>query len=217
MTEESAQQRQEKDQEAGAPAPAGASRMGSGKWLVLVAIALVVCVTDQASKAWAQDDLYHRPGQIITLVRDYVAFRYVENPGAAWGFLSGADASFRRPFFICISLAAMVFILSIFLRLQPGQRMMLLSLSLILGGAIGNFIDRLRHDYVVDFIRLHWGRRFYWPTFNVADVAISIGVFLLLLEMFFGPWWMRRRAAGASYEAAKERQSQPEEAPEDRS
>jgi signal peptidase II len=161
-------------------------------------VALTVCLLDQVTKRWAQRELQYRPGRSLVLVSGYASLTYVRNPGAAWGVLAGSHKSFRRPFFIAVNLAAMAFILTIFWRLVPGQRMLSVALSLILGGALGNFTDRLQHDYVVDFIRVHYQARFYWPTFNVADVAISLGVALLLVEMFFGGWWERRQAARAA-------------------
>lgn len=107
-------------------------------------------------------------------------FRYVENPGAAWGFLAGASESVRVPFFLAISLGAIIFILLFFRRMEESQRLMAVALSLIFGGALGNFIDRLHLNYVVDFIDWYVGEK-HWPTFNVADAAISVGVFLLIV------------------------------------
>lgn len=164
-------------------------------WLVLALISAVVLLLDQGSKHWAQQELRHAPRSRITLIDDYLAFTYVRNPGAAWGFLARTSERFRHPFFIGVSLAAMLFILYIHSRLEPGQWLLLTAISLVMGGAAGNFVDRIRLRYVIDFIELHWRHRFRWPTFNVADIAISVGVGLLLLEMLFGPWWRRRRGA----------------------
>jgi signal peptidase II len=84
-----------------------------------------------------------------------------------------------------ISVAALAFIAYLVARLQPGQWGMLLALALIAGGAIGNFIDRLQLGWVVDFIDIRMGRA-RWPTFNVADVAITIGVLIVLIDMMIG-------------------------------
>lgn len=157
------------------------------KWLVLLLVTLFVAITDQASKKWADTDLFNRPQRRVMLIEGYLDFSYVRNPGAAWGFLAHADESFRKPFFAIVSVVAMAFILYLFVRLKPGQHFLLAALSLVLGGAVGNFIDRLYHDYVIDFIHAHWHDRFHWPTFNVADIAITIGVILLLAEMIWGP------------------------------
>jgi len=165
-----------------------------GKWIALVIITVVAVGLDQWSKHWAENDLQHRLTRRVTLIDGYLALTYVRNPGAAWGFLAGSHESFRRPFFVTISVVAMVFILYLFLRLQRGQRLMMMALSLVMGGAIGNFIDRIRFNYVVDFIDFHVRRSFKWPTFNVADIAISVGVALLFIEMFVMPRRRRKRA-----------------------
>jgi signal peptidase II len=184
--------------------PAQQRRFSRAKWIVLVVITLVVGIADQASKRWAQHELQRRPGGRTTVIAGYATFSYVRNPGAAWGFLARAKESFRQPFFVAISVAAMLFILYIHLRLEPGQYLLLVALSLVMGGAVGNFIDRLRYHYVIDFIKLHY-REHEWPTFNVADIAITLGVILLFGEMFFGPAFRRRRerARGAAAPTAE--------------
>lgn len=118
----------------------------------------------------------------VPFVPGFWNWRYVENPGAAWGLLADAPASIRLPFFYGISLAAIAFILVYFRRLAPDQRLLGVALSLVLGGAIGNFIDRLHLTYVIDFIDWYVGQA-HWPTFNVADAGISVGVALLILDM----------------------------------
>ena len=118
------------------------------------------------------------------VVQDYWHFRYVENPGAAWGLFGSLPEGFRRPFFHLVSLAALGFILVMFRRLKPEQGMERLALALVAGGALGNFVDRLLRGYVIDFIDWHWRNRpgMHWPTFNVADAAICVGVALMLLD-----------------------------------
>jgi signal peptidase II len=153
-------------------------------WLVLAAIAVVVLALDQWSKHWAHTTLRFEHGGRLALVEGYLDLAYVRNPGAAWGFLARSSESFRQPFFIAVSLVAMLFILYLFVRLEAGQHLLLYALSLVMGGALGNFADRLRFQYVIDFIELHLQHRHRWPTFNVADMAITIGVGLLFVEMF---------------------------------
>ncbi|MCB9637504.1 MAG: signal peptidase II [Myxococcales bacterium] len=121
------------------------------------------------------------------VIPGFFHFRYQTNSGAAWGLFSDYPPAFRRPFFITITILAILFIIYLFsFRIETEHRQMVFALSLILGGALGNFLDRLRLDYVVDFI--YWylrmgGRSHSWPTFNVADVAISVGVFLIAIEV----------------------------------
>jgi signal peptidase II len=117
----------------------------------------------------------------VPVVDGFWSFRYIENPGAAWGLLAGASESVRVPFFIAISIAAMILILAFFRRLEERQKLLIYGLSLVFGGAIGNFIDRLHQSYVIDFIDWYVGR-YHWPTFNVADAAITTGVGLLLAD-----------------------------------
>jgi len=114
--------------------------------------------------------------------------RYVENCGGAWGLMEKTSESFRLPFFIGVSLFAIVFIVWIMLRIGPKQKFLLWALPFVLGGAIGNFIDRIIYRYVIDFIDVYI--RFLpfrvlnpWPTFNVADIAICVGVGLMILDM----------------------------------
>jgi signal peptidase II len=153
------------------------------KYLFLGVVGGGLVAIDQYTKHLAVEKL--KGGAVVEVVRGFFDFRYVENPGAAWGFLSWAKADLRVPFFIGVSMLAVAFILYFFHRLPPAARTMTASLTFIMGGAIGNFIDRLRYGYVVDFI--HWFYRdYHWPTFNVADAAISVGVSLMVLLMLFG-------------------------------
>ncbi len=162
------------------------------KWILLLVVTLISVALDQGTKHWAQVDLQYRPGRHISLIEGYLTFTYVRNPGAAWGFLSKTSSSFRLPFFIAISLVAMTFIVYLFIRLEPHQRLLTIALSLVMSGAIGNFIDRIRYNYVVDFIDFHIGQHFRWPTFNVADIAITCGVILMFIEMFIMPKYRER-------------------------
>ncbi|QDE93919.1 signal peptidase II [Myxococcus xanthus] len=117
-------------------------------------------------------------------IEDYWHFRYVENPGAAWGIFGDLPEGARRLFFLVVSLAAMGFIFVMYRRTPMEQRLARVSLALVTGGALGNFVDRLLRGYVIDFIDWHWRNQpgMRWPTFNVADVAISVGVSLMLLD-----------------------------------
>jgi signal peptidase II len=144
---------------------------------------------------------YRSPGRTVKVVESFFHFRYVENPGAAWGFLAEADDAFRGPFFMAISVAAVIFVLWVFRRVQPRQRLLPASLALVLGGAIGNLIDRVRFGRVVDFIDWHYQDRFRWPTFNVADAAITVGVVLLVLDAILA-WTRERRAKRKGAEGA---------------
>ncbi len=109
---------------------------------------------------------------------------YVENPGAAWSLFRNMSEDWRSVFFGAITLAAVAFIVHYYRRLTPGQRILQLALASVLSGALGNFVDRVARRYVIDFIEWHWWNRpdLRWPTFNIADSLIVIGVALLVLH-----------------------------------
>ncbi len=148
------------------------------KYIILTAVTAVILILDQATKL-----LIDRTMDIhssITVVQNFFNITYIRNKGAAFGFL--ADTSFRLPFFITISIVAVIVIIGIFRKLHPEQKLTAFSLSLIFAGALGNLIDRVRLGEVIDFIYVHWYEH-YWPAFNVADSAICVGVFLLAIDM----------------------------------
>ncbi len=111
-------------------------------------------------------------------------FRYAENPGAAWSFLASAPENIRVPFFFLVAITACVMIVHFYRQAPPELEVRRLALAMVLGGALGNSLDRWTHGYVVDFIAWHVGPH-YWPTFNVADTFVCIGVGLLLGEGLF--------------------------------
>lgn len=181
----------------GQPPQAGAApgARRSTKWVILVVVPLVVVLLDQVTKVWASDNLIAEEGGRITLIPNFMHLTYARNPGAAWGFLGKKSPEFRRPFFMAVSLVALVFILYLYYRLQHDQILLMVSLTLVMGGALGNFIDRVRFDYVVDFLDIHILGTYKWPTFNIADVAITLGVLLLMIEMLLSARAQKRRAA----------------------
>lgn len=171
------------------------------------AIAATILVLDQVTKflvvkhltsamAAGEPGFFGQLGLFLTTrhpVRDgrtivsesFWSFVYAENPGAAWSFLRESPEWFRTPFFLLVSVAAMVFIVIYFRRTEPQQWLLRLALALVFGGALGNFFDRVRLGYVIDFIDWHWYGLYTWPTFNVADSAITVGVVIMALDMLF--------------------------------
>ena len=107
---------------------------------------------------------------------------YVMNPGAAFGFLAGASETFRYVFFIGITIVAVILIIYFLIKSQPQSMVVVLSLTLIFAGAVGNLIDRIRYGAVVDFLDVYIGTA-HWPAFNVADSAITIGAVLMIWDM----------------------------------
>ena len=151
-----------------------ARRTGSlAPWL---GIALAVIVLDQLTKAMIVAAFRLGDARTVTQFFDIVR---AHNRGAAFSFLNDASG-WQRWFFIGLGIAAAGFIVWM-LKRHGGQRVFGWALALILGGALGNVIDRLLHGYVIDFIQVHW-KSHYFPSFNVADSAISIGAALLILD-----------------------------------
>lgn len=150
------------------------------KSIPFYAIACTVALLDQLSKYSIQQVL--RPGQVVSVIPHFFNLTFVLNPGAAFGFLAGAAASFRNPFFITVSLLAIAFI--VYHRSRYDQMGVLPAggLALILGGAVGNVVDRLRLGMVVDFLDFYYGD-YHWPAFNIADSAITVGVTLMILQL----------------------------------
>ena len=151
----------------------GAARQGIWPWLGL---ALLIVVVDQLTKRLILD--HYRYGD-VTYVTSFFNVVRAHNTGAAFSFLADA-AGWQRWFFTAIGVAAAVFIVWM-LKSHPGQKLFSFSMAAILGGAIGNVIDRMMHGYVVDFLDFHLAGR-HFPAFNVADSAITIGAICLILD-----------------------------------
>jgi signal peptidase II len=145
----------------------------------------VVLVLDQGSK-WFADSLLG-PHDAVPLL-PFLDLRKAYNPGAAFSFLSDASG-WQRWFFSGLAVLIIGVLVVWLRRLPPGQGRVALALALILGGAAGNLVDRVLYGHVIDFIDLYYGT-WHWPTFNIADSAITLGAVLLILDALLG-----RRAA----------------------
>ncbi len=144
-------------------------------------LSLLVLVLDQASKFGALFAMApHERIEVLPVFNLVLVF----NDGAAFSFLSGAGG-WQRGLFIGVALAVSVALLVWLVRLSPGQRLLAVALALVLGGAVGNLIDRLWLGEVIDFLDFHW-RGWHWPAFNLADSAITVGVLLLLWDGLAG-------------------------------
>ncbi|HAR95484.1 MAG TPA: signal peptidase II [Deltaproteobacteria bacterium] len=153
-------------------------------WLAIwLALAGLVVVLDQFFKQLILANYQYGDSTYVTGFFNIVR---AHNTGAAFSFLAGAGG-WQRWFFVALALAAVVFIVWL-LRSHPGQKLFAFSLSMILGGAVGNVIDRLLHGYVVDFLDFHWAflgplfHRGHFPAFNVADAAITVGAIGLIVD-----------------------------------
>lgn len=147
-----------------------------GSLLPWLGIALIVVLADQFTKALILGEFQYGDSRHVTSFFNLVR---VHNTGAAFSFLAGA-AGWQRWFFIGLGAVAAVFIIWL-LKQHGGQRLFGWALALILGGAVGNVVDRMLHGYVVDFLQFHYGG-WYFPSFNVADSAITLGAVFLILD-----------------------------------
>jgi signal peptidase II len=159
----------------------------------LTVVSILSLVADLATKVWAKERLETFPGYVQVFEKHWnasvagMSFILAHNKGGAWGLLQGTNENVRKPFFLLVSAAAIAFIVTLFRRLQPNQRALKWGLPLVLGGALGNVFDRIRYGSVIDFIDVHierGGIDHHWPTFNVADIAICVGVGLMAVDMF---------------------------------
>ena len=118
----------------------------------------------------------------IPVIPGFFSITYIRNPGAAFGFLAGASPTFRYVFFIGITIAAIGLILHYQRTYVAGALLLTISLGMILSGAVGNLIDRVRFGEVIDFLDVYLGTT-HWPAFNIADSAISVGAFILFIHL----------------------------------
>lgn len=149
------------------------------RYRILAIISPVLVILDQATKLYV--DANFRLYESVPVIHGFFHLTYIRNKGAAFGIL--ADSAVRIPFFITVSIVAMLGILWYIKHLRNDQKLALVSLSLVFSGALGNLIDRIRLGEVIDFLDVFW-KTYHWPAFNVADSAITIGVTLLCIDMW---------------------------------
>jgi signal peptidase II len=163
-----------------------ASRWRANPWLLL---SFAIVVADQLTKSW----ITRHYGEFeFTTLLPVLEITRMHNVGAAFSFLAGASG-WQRWLFVVLALGVSGGIIVWLCRMPRAPTLLSVGLALVLGGAMGNVIDRLRLGYVVDFIHFHWDRA-YFPAFNVADSAITVGAAFLLLEALLEP---KRSAAKA--------------------
>jgi signal peptidase II len=158
----------------------GRENLGRKHWILFITLP-VVLVLDQVTKSLV---IHSVPlHQSIPVIRGFFNITHVKNTGAAFGVFSGYTSPVRTLFFTAITIAALAFIILIYRKVRTNRVLVPFCLSLIMAGALGNMVDRIRWGYVTDFLDLYW-RTYRWPAFNVADSAITIGICLLLLDSF---------------------------------
>jgi len=151
------------------------------KYLLLAAVAGFIIALDQAVKIYVHT--HFLLGESLPVFGNFFDITYVRNTGAAFGIFREANESFRTIFFLSMPPIAVIIILMLLRGLAENELAQILALSSIFGGAIGNYIDRLRFGYVIDYLDFHFYDKYAWPAFNVADSAIVTGVGVLLLVM----------------------------------
>ena len=160
---------------------------GAPSYLFLAIVSILTLGIDLGTKQWAEKTLDLRPPLVD--LDQYMDFILARTKGGAWGLLQTTSELVRRPFFLLVSALAIGFIVTLYSRLQKRQRALKWGLPLVLGGALGNVFDRIHYGWVIDFIDVHItskGIEHHWPTFNVADIAICVGVGLMAIDMMFG-------------------------------
>ncbi|MFZ4439265.1 MAG: signal peptidase II [Syntrophales bacterium] len=145
--------------------------------ILFLAITVTVVLLDQATKAWIISTM--RIHESFAVIGGFFNIVHVRNPGAAFGFLASAPPLFRYLFFIAVTVAAIVLILHYLHASRIEEPSLISALALILAGAVGNLIDRIRFGEVVDFLDIFIGNH-HWPAFNVADSAITVGSVILM-------------------------------------
>ncbi len=154
------------------------------KYLILLSTVAVTVLLDIITKAYIDSTMSLH--ESVVVIRGFFNITYVRNPGAAFSFLASASPGFRSVFFLTVTVLAIILVLYYIVKSKADEPLMIFALSLILSGALGNFIDRVRLGEVIDFIDVYIST-YHWPAFNVADSAITVGAFLMLFVLFKRP------------------------------
>ena len=170
--------------------------MSLAKRVPELALLAAIVVLDQLTKAMLQASLQLH--EYKPVIAGLLSVSHVRNRGAAFGLLNEAGLPYQGILLSAVSFIALGAIALYALRLPEAARLPRFALALVLGGALGNLVDRIRHGYVVDFIHVYW-KQYQWPDFNLADSAISVGVTLLILDILRAP----RRDEGPAGMAAQ--------------
>ena len=152
------------------------------KYSYLMIISGIIICLDQITKMYIHTQF--QLGESVVVISDFFNFTYVRNPGAAFGIFAESHPEFREWFFLLMPPLALAVIFWLLKNVPDSDRVQIFGLSLIFGGAIGNYIDRIRFRYVIDFIDVHYKNIWNYPAFNIADSAIVGGVGLMLLSMY---------------------------------
>lgn len=159
--------------------------MLSRKYYIFISLVGLIVSLDQLTKTMVISKFHLH--QSLAVIENFLNITLVHNRGAAFGLLANLPDHIREPFFLVIPMLTLSAIIFAFYKLSEQEIFSVVGLVLIVGGAIGNLIDRVRIGYVIDFIDFHWFGEHHFPAFNVADAAICVGVFILILNLLFLP------------------------------
>lgn len=155
------------------------------RWSLLLCLLLCVWAADWASKNWALDTLRDGP---VTVIAGMLEFRYAENRAIAFSMFHDISDGVRTPLIFTMTGGALLFLMGLIWNARKQSAWHLLPFALILAGAIGNLQDRLKHGFVIDFVRVHWRDSWSFAIFNVADASITVGTILLIaISLFASP------------------------------
>jgi signal peptidase II len=148
-------------------------------------IALLILAIDHITKLIAHANLGF--GQVVDIVPGYLRLSFVRNSGVAFGIFDNIQSAWKPYILAAMAIIALTVIVFYSIRMPRDRILMQLALAITMGGILGNFLDRLFRGYVIDFIEFHIHESFYWPNFNIADSAISVGIALLLIDTVIHP------------------------------
>lgn len=155
------------------------------KYVVLVVVTYILVVIDQLTKWYAMEHIHYGA---IKYVHKYLNWTLVHNPGGAFGFLAQCGENVRMGVFIAIVSVTVLAMIVFYIYYFNKSRWACTWLLMIIGGAIGNLIDRIRFGYVIDFIDVHLYDK-HWPAFNFADICVTVGLFCLIIYIVFEGVW----------------------------
>jgi signal peptidase II len=157
----------------------------SRKTVVLLPVFAITLLIDQLTKRWIVDRFSY--GELWVVIPDFFNLTHVRNPGGAFSFLATVSDDIRQAFFLGTGALAIVLLLAFFRRLESDEWLSAMAIGAVLGGAIGNLTDRIVYGEVIDFLDFRLIGGYVWPTFNMADSWIVVGVGILMIEMFLEP------------------------------
>ena len=151
--------------------------------IVAIVLGFVILTLDLLTKWWIRNASWLHDYSVID---GFFKIHYVQNEGIAFGLFHTSESPWKEIILSVLAIIAVIVVIYYIWNTPVNQSQLLISLGLLLGGILGNFLERIVHHHVTDFIEVYWQDRFHWPTFNVADSAITCGVLFILYESFMG-------------------------------